>query len=348
MTPWLPLAHETWFVNDDVGSDWSFVLQAATLGMLAAALVTTLVVRFVASRWWSGVELPAVARLAEWTPFILRMHVAVSLVGLLSLGAFLAPPMELGWDVPRVLLGAAVLIIAILLFAGWRTRAVAWALIILGPIAILEYGLLNVVQRIDLLGCAGFLVLTGAGRWSVDDERGHVRPLTAMTIAQAAWVLRVAVGVCLIIVAFNEKLAQPDLALKFLEEYPHFNVMAELGLGTTDLQFTRIAGATEIFFGLMLISGAMPQVGVVAIGIPFNLTLFFFGDVELLGHLPIYGTMVVVLVLGSADRTRRLMSLAWPSRGAVDRAVAAADAQARPARTSVIPGRAPGSPGATG
>lgn len=321
-----PLAHETWFVHDDVGADWGFVFQAATIGMLVAALVITLAVRFVAARWWSGVEVPAVAHLADWTPFILRMHLGVSLVGLLSLGAFLAPPMELAWDVPRVLLGAVVLVLAILFFAGWRTREVAVALILAGPIAILQYGPLEIVQRIDLLGCAAFLYYTGAGRWSVDHERGHARELTPLTIAQAAWVLRVAVGVCLIIVAFNEKLAQPDLALKFLAEYPHFNVFRELGLNVTDLQFTRIAGATEVFFGLMLISGAMPQVGVVAIGIPFNLTLFFFGDVELLGHLPIYGTMVVILILGCSDRTRRLLSLAWPSRRAVQRATAAADA----------------------
>ena len=34
-------------------------------------------------------------------------------------------------------------------------------------------------------------------------------------------------------------------------------------------------------------------------GIPFNATLFFFGNVELVGHLPIYGTMLVLLVYGS-------------------------------------------------
>ncbi|CAB4892640.1 unannotated protein [freshwater metagenome] len=327
MVPRMPLAHETWFVFDDVGADWGFVFQTATIGLLLAALLVTLAVRVVAARWWSGVDVPAVAQLAEWTPFILRMHLGVSLVGMLSLGAFLAPPMELHWDVPSLLLGAAVLFIAILLFAGWRTRTVAWVLILLGPVAVLQFGLLEIVQRIDLLGCAAFLVCTGAGRWSVDHERGDARVLEPLTIAQAAWVLRVAVGVCLIVVAFNEKLAQPDLALKFLAEYSHFNVFRELGLGVSDLQFIRIAGATEVFFGLMLISGAMPQVGVVAIGIPFNLTLFFFGDVELLGHLPIYGTMVVILILGCSDRTRRLLSLAWPSRRAVERAEAGARAR---------------------
>ena len=34
-------------------------------------------------------------------------------------------------------------------------------------------------------------------------------------------------------------------------------------------------------------------------GIPFNATLWFFGANELMGHLPIYGAMLVLLVYGS-------------------------------------------------
>jgi hypothetical protein len=38
---------------------------------------------------------------------------------------------------------------------------------------------------------------------------------------------------------------------------------------------------------------------VIAAGIPFNATLFFLGTEELIGHLPIYGTMLALLVYGS-------------------------------------------------
>jgi len=80
----------------------------------------------------------------------------------------------------------------------------------------------------------------------------------------------------------------------------------------TDLQFVRLAGATEVLFGLLLISGALPQAVVVIAGIPFNATLYFLGDVELMGHLPIYGTMLVLLVLGSDRHLRPLVSTLVP------------------------------------
>jgi len=51
---------------------------------------------------------------------------------------------------------------------------------------------------------------------------------------------------------------------------------------------------------------------VILAGIPFNATLYFLGNVELVGHLPIYGTMLVLLVLGSDPRLRPRVSTLWP------------------------------------
>ena len=80
----------------------------------------------------------------------------------------------------------------------------------------------------------------------------------------------------------------------------------------TDIQFVRAAGAIEVLFGLLVISGALPQVIVIVAGIPFNATLWFFGTSELLGHLPIYGTMLVLLVYGSDPKLRPAVSALWP------------------------------------
>ena len=63
-----------------------------------------------------------------------------------------------------------------------------------------------------------------------------------------------------------------------------------------------------MLFGLLLISGALPQAIVLIAGIPFNATLFFFGETELVGHLPIYGAMLLLLVWGSDPRLRPLVS----------------------------------------
>ncbi|MDQ4081409.1 MAG: hypothetical protein M3123_00730, partial [Actinomycetota bacterium] len=64
----------------------------------------------------------------------------------------------------------------------------------------------------------------------------------------------------------------------------------------------------------LLISGALPQAIVLIAGIPFNLTLYFFGTIEMLGHLPIYATMLVLLVYGSSEELRPWCSRLWPFR----------------------------------
>lgn len=313
--PFTPIAHETWFVRDDVPSDWGFAGETLTLVLLAAALVITVAARL-AARVWSGVDIPWLARLAPWMPFAMRIHLAVSLIGLLSLGVYLSPAMDLAFDLPGVMLGAVMVVTAVLMACGWKVRLAAWLLIAAGPLGMLEFGVSPVVQRLDLLGPAIFLLWTGAGRWSADWELGEAKEPSREAIAIAVWWLRVIVGVTLIVVAFVEKLAQPDLALEFLAEYPHFNLARELSLDWSDLAFIRVAGAIEVLFGLLLISGALPQVIVLAAGVPFNATLFFFGNVELVGHLPIYGLMLVLLVLGSDPELRPLLSSLWRWRRA--------------------------------
>jgi hypothetical protein len=79
-----------------------------------------------------------------------------------------------------------------------------------------------------------------------------------------------------------------------------------------DLEFVRLAGAIEVLFGLLLISGALPQAVVLIAGIPFNATLWFFGTDALLGHLPVYGAMLVLLVYGSHPQLRPAVSALWP------------------------------------
>ena len=325
----IPIAHETWFVPDyeRFGLDWDFAGQQATLALLGAAVAVTVAVRVLA-RWVDGVDVPFLARLTPWMPFAMRIHLAVSLVGLLSLGYYLSPAMELHGDLAGVLLGAVMVVVAFGMVTGWHARAAAALLVLAGPIGMLEFGFSAVIQRVDMLGPALFVLVAGPGRWSADYERGAEREPDEAALGRGVWFLRVAVGVALIVVAFAEKLANPELALAFLDQQPHFNVAGEIGLGMTDLQFVRLAGACELLFGLLLISGALPQAVVLAAGIPFNATLYFLGDVELMGHLPIYGTMLVLLVLGSDRRLRPLVSTLVPRSPRAPPAVQRAPARA--------------------
>lgn len=306
------LAHELWFVERVPAKDWSFLWEGRTLALLAGALGVALLVRGL-SFVRSGIDVPALARLGPWMPFAVRMHLGIALAGLLSGGYYLAPSLKLEHDLSGWLLGGVMAVTAILLIVGWHVRLGAWLLVAAGPIGMLEFGFEGILQRVDILGLAAFLLLAGPGRWSADHELRRVREPTPERLAQAVWALRLGVAVALIAVAVVEKLANPDLALLFTDSSGvDFNVAAALGLPLDDLEFVRIAGAIEVLFGLLVLSGALPQAVAVLAGVPFNLTLYFFGTNELLGHLPVYVTLLVLLVYGSDPALRPLCSRLLP------------------------------------
>lgn len=306
------LAHQLWFVDDVPARQWSFLTEGRTLALLAGALALTLLVRL-AARFRPGVDVPLIARLVPWLPFAVRMHLGIALAGLLSGGYYLAPAMPLGQDLAGWLLGIVVGITAILLIVGWKVRFASALLVAAGPLGMLEFGFEAILQRVDMLGLAVFLLFAGPGRWSADHELGRAREPTPLRLGQAVWALKVAVGAALIAVGIIEKLANPALAREFTGgSVIDLNFAQALGVPLGDTEFIRAAGAIEVLFGLLLISGALPQVIVLIAGVPFNLTLYFFGTNELLGHLPVYGAMLVLLVLGSDPRWRGYCSRVLP------------------------------------
>lgn len=310
-----PLAHETWFVDHVPDADWSFLAEPRTLLYLALAVAATGLVRG-AAHVRDGMDIPALARLAPWMPFALRLHVGVSLIGLLSAGSYLAPSLELGRSPVGVLLGLLMAITAVLLVSGYRARLASGLLIASGPVGMAVYGVWPIVQRIDLLGLALFLLVSGPGRWSADHELGRVRDPRVLDLGRAVWALRLCVGLALIAVALAEKLSNPALAQRFLDSQDvQFNVLGALGFPVGDLEFIRIAGVVEVLFGLLLLSGALPQAVVGLAGVPFNATLYFFGTIELLGHLPVYGALLVLLVFGSHPALRPACWSILPPRG---------------------------------
>ena len=260
--------------------------------------------------------MPLLARLVPWMPFAVRMHLGIALAGLLSGGSYLAPSMPLEQDVTGWLLGVIMAITAVLLVVGWNVRIAAALLVVAGPLGMLEFGFEPVLHRVDMLGLAVFLLIAGPGRWSADHELGRVREPTTLQLGQAVWALKLAVGTALIAVAVSEKLANPELAREFTGGgVIDLNVAEWLGLPVGDTEFIRIAGAIEVLFGLLVISGALPQLIVLIAGIPFNLTLYFFGTTELLGHLPVYGAMLVLLVFGSDPVLREYCARLLPPLG---------------------------------
>lgn len=305
------LAHEKWFADQLTGSDWTFATQPMSIALLAGAVVIAIVWRRI-DRRLPRPEIGALAplgRFAPWVPRLLAIHAGVSLLAQASRGSYLAPSLSLPDGAPGTLLAVLEGLVGVWLITGFRIRWGAALLVAAGPIGMIAYGPVAILERADLLGIAVFLALLPPA----DDPAGAV-PVDPAVVARAVWALRVLVGVALLVVAFTEKLAGPDLAFDFLARYPALNLADAVGIGISDATFVRIAGAVEVLFGLLLISGAAPQAVVIVAGVPFNATLFFLGTLELIGHLPIYGAMLALLVYGSNGDTAPRVRDLWPGR----------------------------------
>jgi hypothetical protein len=292
-----PIAHEAWFTPLRPPFDWSFTFSIATLALVVAAAAVAVMWRVVGARFPRpelGFLTP-LGRLAPWVPRLLAVHAGVSLLAQASRNTYLAPSLNL----PHTPLGATLRIaegiLGVWLITGFRVRPAAIAAVLAGPLGALHYGGVPILERMDLLGVAVFLAIVPPGR----DGWGEAHPQKE-DLERAIFWLRSLVGGSLVLLAFTEKLARPELALAFLDRFPAFNLLRVMGLHVSDLSFIRIAGAVELCFGLLLISGRLPQIVVLAAGIPFNATLFFLGAEELIGHLPIYGAMLALIVYGSS------------------------------------------------
>lgn len=291
------IAHAAWFTDARPPYDWSFALDPATLLLVAAVVVAAVAWRIAGGRF-PRPELPFLGflgRLSPWVPRLLAIHAGVSLLAQAARHTYLAPSMELSDSMAGSALAIVEGALGVWLISGYRVRAAAIAVVLAGPLGMARFGVVPVLERMDLLGIALFLVLLppGSDRWGAASTEPRA-------VERATWALRGLVGGALIVLAITEKLARPDLALAFLDRFPAFNLLQTLGLEVGDLAFIRLAGAVELLFGLLILSGRLPQVVVIAAGIPFNATLFFVGSEELIGHLPVYGAMLALLVYGSS------------------------------------------------
>jgi hypothetical protein len=304
--PTLPLAHVAWYTNAPRRPyTLELILDPVTLLMLAAVIAVAVVWRFAARR----LPVPALrpleplGRLAPWVPRILAVHLGVSLLALAVSGAYLAPHLSLRTVPGGSAIALAEGLIGVWLVSGVLLRPAALAVVLLGPLGLVLAGPLPVLERVDLLGIALFLALVAPGPDSWGARQLSPRELRVPLLA-----LRAAVGLALVVLAFSEKLLAPAQARALLAEHPTLNVLSALGIEVTADAFIRVAAVGEFLLGLLILSGAGPQLIVLAAGIPFNATLLVFDRFELIGHLPVYGMLLALLVYGSS---RHLAAATW-------------------------------------
>ncbi len=159
------------------------------------------------------------------------------------------------------------------------------------------FGPLLILEHAYFFGIAAFLFITGPGPGAGERlVRGLGRPLPA-ALPYAVPILLGSFGGATLLTGFTEKLWNRDLALAFLREHP-FNLTTATPFPVSDAQFVIGAGLMEAALGAVLLAGLWPRPAILAAWVPFNLAVPFLGWSDVVGHLPIYGIMLVVLLCG--------------------------------------------------
>jgi len=237
-------------------------------------------------------------RLLTWVPLVIGVHMGVTLLVSGVNRQLFVPNLELPVNLLGGLLGMVEIAIALSFIYGALARPAAAALAITWIIGTLIFGPLRLIEHAEILGIAFFLFTTGRGPLAFDMALGKLNKPLAPLIPYAVPVLRVSLGIGLTVVAFTEKLWNIPMGLAFLSEH-HFNFFPYIGLPSIDdTKFLLIAGTVELIVGLMLITGTYVRLIIVLTLIPFNLTLPFLGWRELVGHLPTYGILALLLLWG--------------------------------------------------
>ena len=299
-------AHVRWFIDEQrYPPDWGRIASWATLlvvGVTLGLLLGLLLVRRVV-----GQHFPNPAFLAYMEPSataLLAVQTGVSLIYFASQrDLFVAelglPGSPLGW-----LLIALQVTVAFTLITGLFDRAGALLLAGVWLLGLLIEPAWVMAGQLLYVGVA--LALAVLGR--TIPPPGVARRLIGLKEyeRQAVVALRVLTGVAIATVAFTEKLLVPRAGEAFLAVYPKFNFMRYF-FGVewfSDYRFTIAAGVAEAAIGILLASGVLSRVVILAMLVPFNVTVAFLPAVELLGHLPIFGVMYVLLLYGSGADPR--------------------------------------------
>jgi hypothetical protein len=236
-------------------------------------------------------------RLLTWIPLVIGVHMGITLmVSGVSRQLFI-PNLILPLNLLGGVLGMIEIAISLAFIYGALARPAAAALALTWFVGMVVFGPLRLLEHTEIFGIAFFLFATGRGPLAFDMALHRLHQPLPKLIPYAVPVLRVSLGIGLTLVALTEKVWNIPMGLAFLADH-HFNFFPFIGLAIDDKQFLLIAGTIELIVGLMLITGSYVRLVIIVTLIPFNLSLPFMGWRELVGHLPTYGILALLLLWG--------------------------------------------------
>jgi hypothetical protein len=301
--------HERWFTDESrFPVQWGTWSSSNSLVPIAVAVGITLVATAIYRAQGRRTVVPGpislgmpwdnYVRLLTWVPLVIGVHMGVTLLVSGVSRQLFVPNLELPVNLLGGVLGMVEIAIALSFIYGALARPAAAALGLLWLVGMLVFGPLRLIEHTEIPGIAFFLFATGRGPLAFDMALDRLNKPVSSLIPFAVPVLRIALGVGLTLVAFTEKIWNIPMGLAFLADH-NFNFFPYIGMpGIDDTKFLLIAGAVELLVGLMLIAGTYVRLIIIVTLIPFNLTLPFLGWRELVGHLPTYGILALLLLWG--------------------------------------------------
>lgn len=317
MAPSTLSAHGAFFFDHAPTPEYASLLTRGPLLALLAGVVGALVVWTIAStcadprrdrcmvRWLSEQVSGLLVALTELVPPIARIALGATLAWCAAIGAIGTPNLQVA-EVDGLALRLVAFALAALLVLGRGTRTAAAAAISLFAMAALLGGTLQVfVERLDVVGLAMFVCIVGGRRLEPRIDEASLRTLRL----GATW-LRVLVASGLAVVAITEKLANVPMTAKILADHPHVDI--GLVLGTDPRTTVLLLGAVEIAIAVLVLLLPLPELLALAIGAPFVLSVGEFGLLEVPGHLPVWGAVAVLALLGAHPQTSDLVTVRPP------------------------------------
>lgn len=293
-------AHVRWFVDGNVAVE-NFVAYKITdpeviiwIGISITVVLASVIL---------DTKLPRVRVVGSETRHdfieLLRIFTGMSLLLTAYEGAIIAPHL-IAWGAFGTVLLFLEAIIGILLIANRFVRHAAILLIILHLGLTVKFGMLAAFEYLSMVGIAIFLLINNLPS---EELKALYKPFSVA-------IMRILVGISLITLGLAEKLFGAILAESFLAANP-WNFMPALGFDWfTDRLFALSAGFAEVIFGVILVLGTATRLNVFALSVVLlasNILFLIEGNneaalVEFVGHMPLIGVALVLLLLGAGQR----------------------------------------------
>lgn len=233
--------------------------------------------------------------------YLFQLLVGISLLVTAFSGAIIAPHLDHNNGM-MLLLRLVEVSAAIMLISNLFVVTAAFFLVVMLVGCSEIFGIITLMEYLHLLGIALFLALMRMPEhYRLAQYRDWALPL-----------LRVFTGVALIMLAFTEKLLNPEMAMRFLSEH-NMNFMQQLGIdGFSNYLFVLSAGLAEMLFGLILILGVVTRINIMALAcflIASNSYFFVVGNnnlaiTELFGHMPLFAAAIIFIIYGTGDKLK--------------------------------------------